>query len=402
MATTNFVDGTTVVEASWLNDVDEVVYETVLKKDGTVAATANIPMGGFTLSNVAAANSANEPLTYGQAGAAVADITATNAATAARFVPTGSTVPANGMYLPAANSVGFSTDSTERARISATGLVGLGMSSSGARLSVLGVNNTTTFGSNGDVHVYSNDQTVSTQYGWNQLNSSGNYTIGRNGTAKAVVEASVIRTQGTSLISSYDGTISVSGSAGDLLTRSSTTAGTVYFGDSANRYIQGSGVFCNFGTTFTAVRPAGDNACDLGGGANRWGTVYAATGTINTSDADSKTEIEDLTAAEKRVAQTLKSKIKRYKFTDAVDKKGSDKARIHVGLLAQDIRDAFVAEGLNPRRYGMFCEDVWYEIPNQPKNPLDPEIAENTPGAVKVTRLGVRYEELLTFIISAM
>ncbi len=67
MATTNFVDGQTVVEASWLNDVDEVVYETVLKKDGTVTATADIPMGGFTLTNVADAATTGEPVTYNQA-----------------------------------------------------------------------------------------------------------------------------------------------------------------------------------------------------------------------------------------------------------------------------------------------------------------------------------------------
>lgn len=40
---------------------------------------------------------------------------------AAAFVPTGSTVPTNGLYLPAANTVSLSTNSTTRLRINSTG-----------------------------------------------------------------------------------------------------------------------------------------------------------------------------------------------------------------------------------------------------------------------------------------
>ena len=44
-----------------------------------------------------------------------------NTATATAFIPTGSTIPTNGVYLPAANIVGFSTNSTERMRINSSG-----------------------------------------------------------------------------------------------------------------------------------------------------------------------------------------------------------------------------------------------------------------------------------------
>jgi hypothetical protein len=40
---------------------------------------------------------------------------------AAAFIPTGSTVPTNGLYLPGTNIIGFSTNSTTRGNISATG-----------------------------------------------------------------------------------------------------------------------------------------------------------------------------------------------------------------------------------------------------------------------------------------
>jgi hypothetical protein len=46
--------------------------------------------------------------------------------TATRFIPSGSTVATNGMYLPAADTLGFSTASTERMRIDSAGNVGIG------------------------------------------------------------------------------------------------------------------------------------------------------------------------------------------------------------------------------------------------------------------------------------
>jgi hypothetical protein len=58
----------------------------------------------------------------------IANLTAGRSVSGTSFVPTGSTVPANGLYLPAANSVGFATNSTEAARIDSSGnfLVGNG------------------------------------------------------------------------------------------------------------------------------------------------------------------------------------------------------------------------------------------------------------------------------------
>jgi trimeric autotransporter adhesin len=44
----------------------------------------------------------------------------------------------------------------------------------------------------------------------------------------------------------------------------------------------------------TSVVPAGDNIIPLGASGNRWTTVYAANGTINTSDARLKSNIQDL------------------------------------------------------------------------------------------------------------
>jgi hypothetical protein len=54
--------------------------------------------------------------------ATLASATVTGAATAARLIVTGSTIPANGVYLPAANTVGFAANSLDQYRIEPLGV----------------------------------------------------------------------------------------------------------------------------------------------------------------------------------------------------------------------------------------------------------------------------------------
>jgi hypothetical protein len=156
-----------------------------------------------------------------------------------------------------------------------------------------------------------------------------------------------------------------------------------------------------------AFIPTTDNTKYLGLPANRWSTVYAGTGTINTSDEREKQDIADLEEAEKRVAVALKGLVKKFRFKDAVIKKGND-ARIHVGVIAQDVIIAFESEGLDPMRYAIICYDEWEEMPEVTLPILDDN--GNPTGQTKVeevyrpagNRYGIRYEELLSFIISTL
>jgi hypothetical protein len=56
----------------------------------------------------------------------VTDLNATGIVTASSFIPTGSSVPANGMYLPTTNTLAWSTGSIERIRINSSGNLGIG------------------------------------------------------------------------------------------------------------------------------------------------------------------------------------------------------------------------------------------------------------------------------------
>ena len=96
-------------------------------------------------------------------------------------------------------------------------------------------------------------------------------------------------------------------------------------------------------TDFSPSSPA-----NLGTADNKWDTVYAQTGTINTSDRNAKTDISDID--EKILRAWGKVNYKVFKF-----KNGNRK---HIGVIAQDIDEAFKSEGLNARDFGLFCEDT--------------------------------------------
>lgn len=162
------------------------------------------------------------------------------------------------------------------------------------------------------------------------------------------------------------------------------------------------------------VNPGADNAQPFGSASRRWSEIYAGTGAINTSDGTAKEQVVELEDKEKRVAIKLKGLIRRYKFKDAVAEKQSG-ARLHFGIIAQDVEAAFAAEGLDAKDYGLFCLDQWPDIfEDEVVEELvtDEETGEtklvgrNTGNKIQTqvagSRYGIRYDELLCFIIAAM
>lgn len=150
-------------------------------------------------------------------------------------------------------------------------------------------------------------------------------------------------------------------------------------------------------------QPSIDDDMTLGSASNRWQEVYAANGTINTSDGREKQDIESLNDAELRVAQRLKGLIKKFKFCNAVAKKGQN-ARIHVGAIAQDVKAAFEAEGLDGFNYGVLCYDEWQDE-YQPVMAVNKDGKEYDTGKQKLVKTagslyGLRYEQMFAFIIA--
>ena len=134
-------------------------------------------------------------------------------------------------------------------------------------------------------------------------------------------------------------------------------------------------------TVNNIFQPTPDNNRTLGSPSNRWTVVYATTPTINTSDAREKTVIRSLSDKERAVATAIRDKIGIFQWHNAIELKGVDGARLHVGIIAQDVQAAFEAEGLDPWRYAMLCADDVLDADGEP-----------------MRRLGVRYEQLNMFL----
>jgi len=221
------------------------------------------------------------------------------------------------------------------------------------------------------------------------------------------------------------------------INKDGTNVGSI--GSAANGteiYLSGSGsntggVFCSNGGAILPMIGGGlsDNTVDLGATSWRWNDAYITNGVTAGSDRTQKQDILEITTAEYNVAKACKGLLRSFRWIDAVEKKGDD-ARIHFGIMAQDLQDAFTAEGLDAGHYGMFMSNTWWETQTEVEaveavdEVVDEDgnvtteaveavdaytrtdtfqtLAEAPAGATERTRLGVRYSELLAFIIAAI
>jgi hypothetical protein len=149
--------------------------------------------------------------------------------------------------------------------------------------------------------------------------------------------------------------------AGFVVGASSTGAGLIYHIDSQPiLFATASAERLRIDSSGDVIAGA-DNTQDFGSSSKRWAEIYAGNATINTSDRNEKQDILEITAAERNVATACKGLMRSFRWKSAVAEKGDD-ARIHFGTIAQDLRDAFTAEGLDAGRYSMFISSTWWEV----------------------------------------
>jgi hypothetical protein len=225
-----------------------------------------------------------------------------------------------------------------------------------------------------------------------RIDSSGNLLVGKT--------ASSLSTTGIQL--QNDGLLRATRSGADVLqlNRQSTDGAIVNFykdggtpvgviGTINNEiYIQSGDVGLQFDASGNDIVPYGggfqDATIDLGSSANRFKDLYRSGSTYSTSDRNKKQDIRDLTDAEARVAVVAKGSLKAFRYIDTVEAEGDD-ANIHFGIIAQDLKAAFEAEGLNADSYQVLKTSTYTDD-----------------DGVEQTTYSVCYENLLAFIISAI
>ena len=164
---------------------------------------------------------------------------------------------------------------------------------------------------------------------------------------------------------------------------------------------------------YRGLWPYATNSFSSGIASRLWSQVYAASGSINTSDERAKQDISDPQDAVLKAMQNVDFRV--FRFKDSVEKKG-ESARIHAGVIAQEVQAAFAAQGLNAADYGLFCYDEWgdeyetVEIIDQPE--VLGENGEIVTPAVTHTerrkvldagdRYGIRYTELLALTCASL
>jgi hypothetical protein len=228
-----------------------------------------------------------------------------------------------------------------------------------------------------------------------RIDSSGNLLVGK-GSTNIAFTGTALEAGGRQLTTTNGGACAIFNrlsSDGDIVEfrKNGTSVGSISChgadfgvgaGDTGLRWQPSSDSIFPYNTVGDSGR---DNAIDLGKSDNRFDDIYATNGTIQTSDRNEKQDIAELSDAEQRVAVAAKGLLRKFRWRDAVAEKG-DEARTHFGIIAQDLQAAFAAEGLDAGDYAMFISSTW----------TDEETGEER------TRMGVRYSELLAFIIGAL
>jgi hypothetical protein len=177
------------------------------------------------------------------------------------------------------------------------------------------------------------------------------------------------------------------------------------FLDASAAYTIGTGIGSVTVTRAAGVGfgPGADNTQSLGEASFRWSQVFAGNGTINTSDERAKQQIEGIPQAWLDAWGDVD--YMRFKFNDAVEQKG-DNARWHIGLIAQRVKEAFEARGIDPFGIGLLCFDQWDDI--EVEKPLEDEngnlVIDEKTGKVVMQKktikiagdqYGIRYEQAL-------
>lgn len=133
-----------------------------------------------------------------------------------------------------------------------------------------------------------------------------------------------------------------------------------YYGESFT--IKNNTYGLQFSSNFSSFMPQQSGKISLGISQLYYKDVFTQNAVTVVSDARHKTEISELTEQELQCAISCSKLYRKYKLNAAVDEKGLNAARYHVGVIAQEVVQCFTEHGLDWRKYGIITYEKWDAI----------------------------------------
>ena len=270
----------------------------------------------------------------GNAGATTSDVVTLSSSglSATALIPSGSTAPTNGMFLPTTNTLAWSTNSTERLRLDSSGNLGLGVTpssfSNGKAIQIIGTtfndDNGGTFILAKNANYNSGFKYIASDYASAYLQYSGQHVwrtapSGTAGNAISFTQAMTLDASGNLLVGTTD-LNPFSGNGFKFTPNGGAGSGIGQLSLVGNSTGAGVTALTLYSTSASNYRFYVDYA----------GTVYARTGSISViSDQREKTNIRLL---ETGLAEVLALTPRRF---DWIDGSKSDVA----GFIAQEVQE---------------------------------------------------------------
>lgn len=153
-----------------------------------------------------------------------------------------------------------------------------------------------------------------------------------------------------------------------------SSAANVFLGHSSfTTAIRGSTVQLSSSSSSVSVgagyfSPTANNTVSCGTSTNKWSSVYAVKGTIQTSDRNLKKDINTLDVKYEQLHEKL------IPVSYGLDYPDSD--RIHLGFTSQDVKEAMDEVGLTDLDFAGFCKDIKQEM-NEETGEMETVLDEN-------------------------
>ena len=248
------------------------------------------------------------------------------------------------------------------------------------------------------------DQSALSAYSFKAVDFSGSNITASNLTATGVLTGASASVSGYATV----GNLQVNGEAriGYGGVSGSKLLTFYYDGTTATYRFSANSTNLSLSTNFI---PSTTAVYALGSSSNTWSDVYTQNAVTVVSDERLKTSVSALTSAEIACAQACSDLLLTYKLISAVEEKGEESARMHLGTVAQKVMGAFDDAGLDWSKYGIITYEAWdadeavTQAVGATYNEAGEVVTEATEEVVVPAKPAgdiymVRYDELLCFI----